>query len=334
MLFRQLLDTTTMSFTYLLADAGEAVLIDPVLSLIERDRALLRQMGLKLKYTFETHVHADHVTAAGALRHATGCETVVSEFGPESADLRLQDRTSLRFGNTTIIGLATPGHTMDSMSFYAENDVFTGDTLFVRGCGRTDFQDGDAGALYDSVHRQLFSLPDSTRVWPGHDYRGHTMTTVGEEKAHNLRLAGTSRDAFVALMKELNLPAPKRLQEAVSSNQELGLGIGPSSRTPLFRECTADELVRGGAWDYIIDVRQPQEFDGELGHISGAVNVPMAEVQEFAAHLARKTSLMVVCRSGRRSREVCRRLAGLGMSNVTNLSGGMLCYREQREQIE
>ena len=328
-LFRQLLDAASSSYTYLLADAGSAVLIDPVLTRIDRDLKLLDEMGLTLRYAVDTHLHADHVTAAGALRHRTGCRTVVSRRGPESADIQLRDGESLRIGDVILTGLWTPGHTADSMSYQMGNNVFTGDTLLVRGCGRTDFQNGDAGTLYDSIHRQLFSLPDRTRIWPGHDYGGHAMTTVGEEKLHNPRLAGTTREEFVTLMGRLNLPDPELLDEIVPANYDLGMGLDPSSQIHAFRECTTAALSCGGSWDHIIDVRQPQEFSGELGHIAGAVNVPMAEVPEFAARLPRHASLLVVCRSGRRSREVCRRLAELGMSDLTNLEEGMLGYQER-----
>lgn len=338
MLFRQLFDAGTSSYTYLLADQAEAVLIDPVFACIERDLALIGELGLSLKYALDTHVHADHITAAGALRRRVGCKTVASASGPESADIRLKNRSSVGFGEVTLTGLTTPGHTSDSMCFLLGDDpggarVFTGDTLLVRGCGRTDFQNGDAGTLYDSIERQLFSLPERTQVWPGHDYRGQTTTTIGEEKAHNPRLAGKSRAEFIKLMDQLDLPTPKRLHEAVPANQELGVGVGASGRSEAFNECSGAALVAGVFWEHIVDVRQPHEFTGELGHIPGAINVPMSEVADFAAGLRPDTSVLVVCRSGRRSREACTRLAAQGMSNLTNLEGGMLRYREQGLKI-
>ena len=221
---RQLFDADSSTFTYLVADpeSGEAALIDPVRSQMARDLTLLRELGLELRYVLETHVHADHVTAAGALRIATEALTVCGQGGAQCADLQLAHGEMLRLGRLTITVLATPGHTDDSVSFLVEDAVFTGDALLVRGTGRTDFQNGDPGALYDSITRVLFKLPDETRVFPAHDYRGMTATTIGEEKRLNPRLAGKSRDEFIALMRALALPPPKHLAEAVPANRACG----------------------------------------------------------------------------------------------------------------
>jgi sulfur dioxygenase len=224
MIVRQLFDAETWTYTYLIADTDTrtAALIDPVLEQIDRDLALVRELGLTLTHVLETHVHADHVTAAGAIRQRTGAKTVAGARGAPCADIAVRHGDAIELGELTIRVLETPGHTDDSLSFCVPGAVFTGDALFIRGTGRTDFQNGDAGALYDSITRILFALPDDTTVYPGHDYKGRTVTTVAEEKAHNPRLAGKSRDEFIAIMNNLGLPAPKKLAVAVAANRECG----------------------------------------------------------------------------------------------------------------
>ena len=228
MLFRQLFDQTSSTYTYLLADAGEAVLIDPVREHLTRDLGLLEELGLRLVHVLETHVHADHVTAAGLLRDQTGARTGASGRGAPCIDLALAEGAVVRFGGREIHVLETPGHTDDSLTFHVagprgEPDMlFTGDALLIRGCGRTDFQNGDAGQLYDALTTKLFVMPDATRVYPGHDYRGLTMSTIGEERRFNKRLANRSREEFVALMAGLGLPRPKLLDEAVPANRACG----------------------------------------------------------------------------------------------------------------
>ncbi|MFW5921164.1 MAG: MBL fold metallo-hydrolase [Polyangiales bacterium] len=224
MLFRQLFDKETSTYTYLVADpdSGQAALIDPVIEQLDRDLQLMGELGLELAYVLDTHVHADHVTASGLLRERTGARIVASRLGPACADVRVGHGDVVNVGSVAIEVLETPGHTDDSVSYRVGDDVFTGDALFVRGNGRTDFQNGDPEALYRSLTEVLLALPEHTRIWPGHDYRGHTMTTVGEEKRHNPRVAGKSRAEFVEVMNNLGLPRPKRLDEAVPANRECG----------------------------------------------------------------------------------------------------------------
>jgi glyoxylase-like metal-dependent hydrolase (beta-lactamase superfamily II) len=226
----QLFDTESSTFTYILSAPGsrEAVIIDPVDRQLERDLRHLERLGLKLACVLETHAHADHVTSAGALRDRTGARAAVpSGCGISPAEMQLNDGDVLTFGNGEMIEVIhTPGHTAGSMSYVWRGNVFTGDTLLIDGCGRTDFQSGSAAALYDSVTRKLFALPDDTRVWPGHDYNGQSMSTIGWEKRNNARLANRSREAFVKLMGELNLPKPKLIDIAVMANQNLGLPHG------------------------------------------------------------------------------------------------------------
>jgi glyoxylase-like metal-dependent hydrolase (beta-lactamase superfamily II) len=222
----QLFDPESSTFTYILATqaGGEAVLIDPVDEHWERDLEHLRRLDLKLAYVLETHAHADHVTSAGKLRELTGAKAAVpSGCGIPPADVQLNDGDVIRFGGEEILVLHTPGHTAGSMSYVWRNNVFTGDTLLINGCGRTDFQSGSADALFDSVTKKLFSLPDDMLMWPGHDYKGQVVSTIGWEKQHNARLAKRSREEFVQLMAELDLPKPKRIDVAVPANQNLGL---------------------------------------------------------------------------------------------------------------
>ncbi len=229
MIFRQLFDRETCTYTYLLADesSGEAIIIDPVLELLDRDTSLLEELDLELRYSIETHVHADHITASGMLKERLGCKTVLSQYCKSPCvDVCACEGDVLDFGRHRLHVLETPGHTNTCNSYYLarEGMIFTGDALFIRGCGRTDFQEGDARQLYRSVHHKIFSLPAATLVYPGHDYKGCTMSTVGEEIAHNPRLGGgRSEDQFVTIMEGLDLSPPARIHIAVPANQNCGL---------------------------------------------------------------------------------------------------------------
>jgi sulfur dioxygenase len=226
----QLFDTESSTFTYLLVAPGEraAVLIDPVARHWERDLQHLARLNLELAFILETHAHADHVTSAGKLRELTGAKAAVpSGCGIAPAQMQLVDGDVVSFGKAEqIIVLHTPGHTAGSISYLWRGNVFTGDTLLIDGCGRTDFQSGSAQQLYDSAMSKLFVLPDDTRVWPGHDYKGQSVSTIGWEKRHNARLANRSGDEFVALMAQLDLPKPRLIDVAVPANQNLGLPHG------------------------------------------------------------------------------------------------------------
>lgn len=227
---RQLFDAETSTYTYLVWDAKtrEAALIDSVDTQIDRDLQLISELGLDLKYTLETHIHADHITASGRIREKLGSKAVVHRnSGSDCADILVVDGDSIALGNQQIHILETPGHTDTCISYSIDGVVFTGDALLIRGCGRTDFQAGDAGTLYDSIHHKLFSLPDATIVYPGHDYRGFSCSTIGEEKAHNPRLGNNRpKQEFVNLMNSLDLDPPKKITEAVPGNLECGLKQG------------------------------------------------------------------------------------------------------------
>jgi sulfur dioxygenase len=224
MLIRQLFDHASYSFSYLLIDepTRQAALIDPVREQVERDLKLVHELGARLRYVLETHTHADHITSAAALAQRTGAVTCASERGAACATRHLRDGDTLVLGTTLISALATPGHTHDSLSFHVHPHAFTGDTLLVRGTGRTDFQNGDANALYESITHKLLTLPDETLVWPGHDYQGHRVSSIAEERRYNPRLAGKSREEFAAIMGRLKLPPPKLLSVAVPANLDCG----------------------------------------------------------------------------------------------------------------
>ncbi|MGK7928921.1 MAG: MBL fold metallo-hydrolase [Spirulina sp.] len=226
MLFRQLFDSETRTYTYLIADrgTGEAVLVDSVLEQVDRDLKLIRELNLVLRYCLETHIHADHITGTGKLRELTGCLGIVPENARAAcADRQIKDGEILQLGGIEIEAIATPGHTDSHMAYLVNGDrVLTGDALFIRGCGRTDFQSGDAGTLYDAVTQRLFTLPEDTLVYPGHDYRGHTLSAIGEEKHLNPRFVGRDRNNFIAFMNNLNLPDPKKMMEAVPANERCG----------------------------------------------------------------------------------------------------------------
>jgi sulfur dioxygenase len=227
LLFQQLFDAQSSTYTYLLADgvSKEAVIIDPVLDMIERDLNLVRELGLKLKYVLDTHIHADHVTASGRLRKETQAQIGVSRNANVTcADLKLGDGDEVTFGPFKIRILETPGHTNCSVSYVCEDKVFTGDTLLIRGCGRTDFQQGSAEKLYDSVTRKLFKLPLDMLVYPGHDYNGLTSSSIAMEMKHNPRLGqAKTKDEFKTIMANLHLPYPKMIDVALPANHACGI---------------------------------------------------------------------------------------------------------------
>jgi glyoxylase-like metal-dependent hydrolase (beta-lactamase superfamily II) len=225
--FEQLFDPESSTYTYLVGDRGAGVcaLVDPVREQEERDLERVRALGLTLVYTVETHIHADHVTSGNALAEAVGSCPVLSRASPVTCEaLRLDDGATFAVGGVVFEARATPGHTPESVSYYlaAHARVLTGDALMIGTCGRTDFQGGDAGTLYDSVHRRLFTLPDETLVFPAHDYRGRTHSNIGTERCANERFAGRTRAEFIALMNNLNLPRPRRIDEALPANLRCG----------------------------------------------------------------------------------------------------------------
>lgn len=348
MLFRQLYDGESSTYTYLLADevSGAAVIIDPVLEQVERDVALVRELGLTLRYALDTHVHADHVTGAGALRERLGARTVVSERGgAPCADVQVKDGDTIRFGRYTLSVRETPGHTDGCVSYVTQDQgmAFTGDALLVRGSGRTDFQQGDARRLYRSVHEQLFSLPDACLLYPAHDYKGRTVTSVGEEKAHNPRLGGArTADEFVAIMAKLELPRPKKIDIAVPANLACGLPVdaAPHPESASERWAPIEVSLTGvpevsPAWVHgapsirRVDVREPDELVSELGRAADVVPVPLATLERVAADWDRSAPVVLLCRSGGRSGRAALSLLAMGFTKVASMAGGMLRWNAE-----
>lgn len=228
MIFRQLFDADSSTFTYVVGDplTRQGILIDAVKEQIERDLRLVHELELELRYVLDTHVHADHVTAAGAIAERTSALSVAGRLGAGCANIHVGDGDRIELGNLTLRVRATPGHTDDSLTYVLDDRVFTGDALLIRGCGRTDFQNGDPAQLYRSITTVLFSFPDATLVYPAHDYKGMTVSTIGEEKRHNARIAGKSASEFIDLMSHLDLGVPQKIMEAVPANRACGLVDG------------------------------------------------------------------------------------------------------------
>jgi len=350
MMFRQLFDRETCTYTYLLADeqTREAVLIDPVREHVERDQGLLAELGLKLVYTLETHIHADHVTASALHRASLGSRSVVSARGGAScADVQAADGDEVRFGAHALEVRTTPGHT-DGCVTYVSHDAgmaFTGDTLMIRGCGRTDFQQGSPESLYRSVHEKIFSLPDATLLYPGHDYKGRTVTTVREEKAHNPRLGGGKTvEEFAEIMGNLNLAYPKKIDVAVPANLQCGLlpasapavgGWAPVARTGAgVPEVTVGWVGENLGAFRLVDVRSLEEYEGPLGHVQGSELAPLETVAQASGAWDKDAPLVVLCRSGGRSGRAATALEALGFTRVASMAGGMLVWNEASVEPE
>ncbi|HYP58030.1 MAG TPA: MBL fold metallo-hydrolase, partial [Beijerinckia sp.] len=282
MIFRQLFDATSSTYTYLLASrhGAEALIIDPVLEKVDRYIQLLRELDVKLIKAIDTHLHADHITGLGALRDRTHCVTVMGEqSGVDVVSMRVSDGDRIDIEGLTLDALYTPGHTDDSYSFVMPDRVFTGDTLLIRGTGRTDFQNGDARAQYESLIGRLLKLPDETLVYPAHDYKGDTVSTIGEEKAYNPRLQVKSVEAYVELMNSLHLPNPKMMDVAVPANMHVGLAQDQVARLGWsFTACEAMELA-GEPGVALIDLREARERE-KNGVIPGSLHAPYSALDD------------------------------------------------------
>jgi len=343
LVFRQLFDPQSSTYTYLLADAGtrEAVLVDPVFEQARRDQALVAELGLRLLWTLETHVHADHVTAAWLHKQRLGSRiAVAAAAGAEGADRALLPGDRIGFGRRALEARATPGHTNGCLTYVMDDHAmaFTGDALLIRGCGRTDFQQGSAPVLFRSVHEQIFTLPDDCLIYPGHDYRGLTASSVGEERKFNPRLGGQILPQdFAGYMEHLGLAHPKQIDVAVPANLRCGR---PGQAVRADQDWAPLTYTFSGIWEVqpdwleehlrdveIVDVREPDEFDGALGHVPGARLVPLGSLVARAGELSKARPVVVVCRSGARSAQATVLLAKAGFDKVANLAGGMLRWR-------
>ena len=345
----QLFDPASSTYTYLLFDEAtrDAVIIDPVDEQLDRDLAALRQYGLKLAWTVETHAHADHITSSGLLAEHTGARTAApAGCGILTAAMQLAHGDVLHFGTEELRAIHTPGHTAGSMSFVWRDHVFTGDTLLIMGCGRTDFQSGSARALFHSITQVLFALPDTTLVWPGHDYQGRSHSTIGLEKAGNPRIAGKTEGEFIQIMDNLNLPRPRRIDEAVPANQRSGIRHDASEANRA-KDASTDAVrpAEGYAGDLspslacqwwqagdavLVDVRSDAEREW-VGFVPGAVALAwkqwpgMAMNPQFDEGLRSSAAggrkLVLLCRSGVRSIAAAKRAAELGIEAYNILEG-------------
>ncbi len=347
-IFHQLFEAESSTYTYIIADrkTREAAIIDPVLETVDRDLKLIDELGLRLVYVLDTHIHADHITGAGEIRKRTEAKTAVSRrANVDCVDIALEDGQELTLGSKEIKVIATPGHTDTCLTFGFEGMVFTGDALLIRGCGRTDFQQGSADDLYESVHEKLFQLPDDTIVYPGHDYRGLTSTTIGLEKVHNPRLGiKNSREDFKKIMSELKLANPKKIHEAVPAN--LACGRPKDSRVlhpqvvDGIPEITVEDVARHlpdaeAGKVKLIDVRRPEEFNNELGHIKGAKLVTLGpDLTKFLETGNRAEEIIFVCRSGGRSGTATAESIKLGYKFTINMVGGMIRWNEKNLKTE
>ena len=338
MIFRQLFDSTSSTYTYLLASrhGGEALIIDPVLERVDRYIQLLKELDLRLVKAIDTHLHADHITGLEALRERTRCITVMGEqTKADVVSIRVGDGDRVGIEGLSLEALYTPGHTDDSYSYIMADRVFTGDTLLIRGTGRTDFQNGDPRAQYDSLFGRLLKLPDETMVYPAHDYKGDTVSTIGEEKAFNPRLQVKSVDEYVDLMNNLNLPNPKMMDVAVPANMRIGL---------------AQQIVAGKGWAIsadeakillsqpevaLIDLREDQERR-KHGIIPGSLHVPYPDVEGslkadgLLQQLARAAGkrLVFYCAFGERSAMAVQAAQAAGLATSRHIHGGMQAWQQ------
>ena len=345
MVIRQHFDVVSSTYSYLLVDpaAKEAVLIDPVLGQHARDAALIRELGVNLVATLDTHCHADHVTGAWKMKQAFGSRIgLATAYGAANVDLPLSHGTVVRFGSEALEVRATPGHTAGCLSFVSADrrHVFTGDALLVRAVGRTDFQQGNAPQLFESVHTQLFTLPDDCVVHPAHDYEGRTSSTIGEERRHNPRLGGQAKlEDFVGYMENLGLPHPKLMAVAVPANMSCGRdaeGSEPASPGwgPVLEsyagvpEIAPDWLSQHRHEVELIDVRSRAEFEGELGHLDGSKLLPLEELRTRMDEISACRPVVLICQTGKRSAMAATILRKAGLSRVANLAGGMVRWRQ------
>jgi len=330
MIFRQMFDSVSSTYTYLLASraGGEALLIDPVFEKTDRYIRLLEELDLKLVKVVDTHVHADHITAMGALRDRTNCVTVMGEQSPvDVVSMRVSDGERVTIEGIDLTAMHTPGHTDDSYCFRMDDRVFTGDTLLIRGTGRTDFQNGDAGQQYDSLFDGVLKLPESTLVYPAHDYKGDMVSTIGEERANNPRLQVGSRAEYIELMAGLNLPNPKMMDVAVPENIRMGLGL---DRQREVATVTPESVIMENAEGMLlVDLREEGERV-KSGIIPGSVHAPYSRLDQYLGMLRQSEGKQIVfyCAVGERSTMAVNIAGGDGIPTCAHIPGGFVAWTE------
>jgi sulfur dioxygenase len=338
MIFRQLFDATSGTYTYLLASrrGGEALIIDPVLERVDRYLQLIRELDLKLLKAIDTHLHADHITGLGALRDRTRCITVMGEQSSvDVVSMRIADGDRLGIEGISLDVAYTPGHTDDSYSFIMPDRVFTGDTLLIRGTGRTDFQNGDPRAQYDSIFHRLLRLPDETMVFPAHDYKGDTVSTIGEEKRYNPRLQVKSADEYADLMNSLNLANPKMMDVAVPANMRQGLAQQEIARRGWAVTAEQARTLVGSRDIVLIDLRERTERE-KHGVIPGSLHAPYPDLQAnihaggMLHELADATNkrLVFYCAFGERSAMAVQAAQDAGLATACHIHGGIDAWRK------
>ena len=323
--------------TYLLTAGGEAALVDPVRDRFDTYKLVLGARDLRLVMLLETHMHADHLMLSRTAKEALGVPLVMHEASPSPlVDRHVKDGENILLGGEIIEVMHTPGHTPDSVVYRVPGAVLTGDTLMIGGSGRCDFPGGDAGAQYDAVTGKLFTLPDDTKVWPAHDYNGKKGSTIGEERRTNPRFAGKTRAEYIEVMAHLGLAFPEKVQRALQVNQsgfeESEILFPLVSAIAALVGIGAEELktrLASGSPPLVLDVREPEEFTGELGHVEGSLLVPLDALEKRLPKLAGYVDreVVVVCRAGARSATAGAILCRAGFHKVLNLNGGMLAWR-------
>jgi glyoxylase-like metal-dependent hydrolase (beta-lactamase superfamily II)/rhodanese-related sulfurtransferase len=338
MIFRQLFDSVSGTYSYLLASrrGGEALIIDPVLEKVDRYLQLIHELDLRLVKAVDTHLHADHVTGLGALRDRTHCVTVMGESTKaDVVSMRLAEGDRLTIEGVSMDVLYTPGHTDDSYSFVMQDRVFTGDTLLIRGTGRTDFQNGDARMQYESIFGKLLRLPDETLVYPAHDYKGDTVSSIGEEKRHNPRLQVTSVDDYVTLMSNLKLPNPKMMDVAVPSNMKIGLSQQDIAARGWALSAPQAIALVGRPDVAFIDLRETSERE-KHGSIPGALHAPYTDLQDSiraggsvrTLATAGDQRLVFYCAFGERSAMAVQAAQDAGLLAAVHVEGGLDAWKK------
>jgi sulfur dioxygenase len=333
MIFRQLFDATSGTYTYLIASrhGGEALIIDPVLDKTDRYLQLMRELGLRLVKAVDTHLHADHITGLGALRDRTHCITVMGEqTKADVVSMRVAEGDHIDIERLNLDVLYTPGHTDDSYSYLMDGRVFTGDTLLIRGTGRTDFQNGDPRAQYDSIFNKLLKLPNETLVYPAHDYKGDTVSTIGEERLFNPRLKVKSVEEYVDLMNNLKLPNPKMMDVAVPANMQIGLHQDEIARKGWAVSAAEAIALCGRPEVALVDLREKRERD-RYGIIPGSLHAPYPSLQEeigpggMLHELAKTTGkrIMFYCAFGERSAMAVQAAQDAGLKTACHIQGGI-----------
>ena len=332
--------------TYLAAcdETKRAILFDPLKDHVDRYLAVLAYYRLTLDLIIDTHTHADHRSGVWDLRELTGAKIVMHRRAPAPhIDIHVDDGGQLEIGTLHLNFVHTPGHTPDSTCIRLGDRLLTGDTLLIGGTGRTDFPDGDPGAQYDAITHKLWTLPDSLLVYPAHDYRGNVCSTIGDEKRSNSRIAGRSREAYIALMNNLGMPLPTKIQEALQANESAidddslkFPSLAQLSEVRQLQPAEVESRLHWGNPPVLLDVREADEFSGELGHIAGSLLVPLRHLPERAKELEkyRDREIIAICRAGVRSTTAAAILIGLGFEHVCNLKGGMLDWNDAKLPVE